>query len=193
MAISPAKFAPAFISNLTAAGMAGLSSQQLGSALATGLSNYLLTGCKVVSNDKGTLGVGTGRVIPGTTILPLPSIQSSLTANLAASSILGISNINIINAISNASVTCLAFAQANTISSTVGVGAGKGTIAVSSAIPFFSSAFAAVGLSGVSMASLMTAISTSYDTALPTTIIPIIISGPISSIPSTGLGGGTLL
>jgi hypothetical protein len=177
-------------SNLASAGLTGVSLVNLSSAIANGLSTYLVSGVSVVTVDSGVLGLGYGtgkaNILPATA---LPIFTSFFVSN----GIKGISAPLIATAVCNSFVTIINTAVVSTVSPTVGVGAGSGGLIGSTSNPYFAASFSSAGLAGAFSPIMVTAISLSVDSCIPTAVVNVAITGSGSSVPSSGIGKGVLL
>jgi len=180
---------PIFRVNLLGAGMLGPSANQLAVGLANGLFQYASAGMKVQTVDVGVLGVGTGI---GIAVLTPASLIPALSGSFPGHSILGIMSQPLAIAVASAFSQCFALAIVSTISPTVGVGAGVGTIIPTYAAPFFIAGFRAAGMNGPTVDLLATAIGDGLDFALPSTIVTVAIAGSPSIVPSGGSGSGSI-
>lgn len=188
--ISPATTLPIFRAGLLAAGMVGTGASQLAAGLANGFFQYLSAGVKVQTVDVGTLGVGKGI---GIAILTPASLIPAMSGSIAGHAIFGLMSQPLAMAVAVSMAECFPLAIVNTISPTVGVGAGIGTIIPTSGAQFFIPAFRAAGMNGSMVDNLAAAIAGGLDIALPTTIVTVAIAGSPSISPSGGSGTGTLL
>ena len=191
MPIDEGTLRPIFVNSLAAAGISGQHSVVLAGALASGLSRYLVGSIAVISTDVGTLGAGTGTGF-GLTLLPAviyPAVLSMLSAGL----IIGPHAPNLADGISNGVSTSLAGAAINTINSSVGVGTGVISIVPdSTGGVVFSASFLSAGLVGPYSPSMGLAIGIAMDQVISSATGFVVIAGPTSPYPSSGVGVGEL-
>lgn len=193
MPLNPVTVGPVVRSGLAAAGLLGTGSSQLALGLTNALCTYGTTAMNVMTIDVGTVGAGKGTGLG--VMVPQPLLLASLTANLPAKGIAGLSMPQMALGISIAYSTALAMAIINTMHPSVGVGSGKLQIMPNTlpAIGIFSSAFLAAGMTGQSVPQLAAAVATALDNVLPSAIGIVAIAGPPSISPSSGMGKGTLI
>lgn len=179
--------------SLFGAGLIGPSSQQLVVGLTNALCTYGHTAMNVTTIDVGTAGTGKG--VGFGVIVPQPLLVASLSYNLPANSIGGISAIQLILGIATGYSLALSLAGINTTHPSVGVGSGKLQIKpnTAAAIGIYQSAFLSAGLAGLMAKPLALAVATSLDAVLPLAIGFVAIAGPPNIVPSTGFGTGKLL
>lgn len=179
--------------SLLAAGLVGTGSNQLSLGLTSALCTYGKTAMNVMSVDVGTLGVGKGLGVG--VMLPQPVLAASLAGNLPAGGIAGLSMPQLVLGISVGYSAALATAIINTISPSVGVGAGKLQIMpnTAAAIGIFIQMFLAAGMTGPMVTPLATSVARALDLVLPTAIGVVAIAGPPNIVPSAGMGTGKLL
>lgn len=190
MALSTITAIPIFSSSLSGAGLTGSSLSMFINGLTNGFVEYVLAGVKVSTVDVGTFGAGVGI---GTVFLNPTIIVPSMVSSFSGSSILGTNSAVLATAIANAMSQCFSLAQASTISPTVGVGTGVGSLIPTSGTPFFVNSFASSGLVGIYGATLATAVANGLDSSLHSSIVNTVIAGPPSISPSTGIGMGFLI
>ncbi len=190
MPVSELSFAPVLAASLASKSITGSSSIQLSSAIAQGLSNYILGPLTFNSVTTGTLGTGVGANIPGTIQVPSQALTSSIYANFLSQSISGSSSLALAQGVASGISNCFLLCTPNIASPTVGVGSGIGTFFPTSCIPFMSAAFASKGLTGTSAFSQASAIANAVDLILAVTPVNVIIAGSPSIIPSGGLAVG---
>ncbi len=192
MPLSSVITTPIFTANLAANAIVGISSPSLAFAIANGLELYAASGLQVKSVNAGTAGTGVGTGI-GVVMTP-PALIAAFTASFSSNGILGVMAVPMISALS------LSFSQVmllgNVLVSSVGVGVGAG---VTSLIPnpvasasSWIAGFAAAGMVGPTIPQLAAAISQGFDTAAATAVGAVVIAGPPSSVPGSGVGFGKI-
>lgn len=181
---------PIFLANIASAGCIGISSIQLATGLANGLSSYAISGITAVTTDAGQTGSGKGT---GTSILTPASIIPPMIGFFASQGIAGVLGIPLATGIANALSICISSSIVQTVHPSVGSGTGVGSLVPTSGIPFFVSGFAAAGIVGVQGVNLATAVANGLDASLPTTVVTVGIIGASGSSSSAGAGTGKII
>jgi len=191
MPIDPGTTTPIFVSQLAANGLIGLGTPAFAAGMANGLFQYLTSGITVTSIDVGTLGAGTG---VGTGLfLSQAVILQVLQPMMVGFGVFGPMSPAMASALSAGINIAMIPAIVQTVNPSVGIGAGKVQLIPHGTGPTqFISAFAAASMNGSKAADLATAIGTTLDSVIASTLGVIVIVGTPSIIPSTGLGTGTI-
>lgn len=180
-------------SSLAAANIRGTGSTQLALALTLALCKYGTSAMNVMTIDAGTVGVGKGTGFG--VWIPQPLLMTSLTSNLPARGIAGVSMPQLALGIASGYSSALSMAMISTVHPSVGVGTGKLQILPNTvaAIGLFTDAFLASGLLGSAAPQLAAAVATALDNVLPSAIGMVAITGSPSSSASSGVGKGSLI
>lgn len=191
MPVDPGTTFPIFQGMLASNGILGSGSTQLANGLANGLFQYVSTGITVSSIDVGTLGVGTG-VCAGV-ILPPTTLLGALIPLMIGHSISGPMSAPLANAISMGVSVSLASATVQTVNPSVGVGTGKlQLLPLSTGGAVFSAAFEQAGLVGAMSPALGNAVGMAMDSVIALALGVVVISGPPSLLPGSGVGSGKI-
>ena len=190
MAINFGTLYPLFLKELPVNSIKGIYAPQLAAALATGLSNYILSGVIVQTFDSGTVVPGSPGTGTGTISLNPLNLFAELVKEFPASLIAGILSVPLASAISKASSESFAAGTVSSIHPSVSAGTGAGNAIPSPAYPYFSLAFKSVAFTGVFSENLCLAISRALETSLNSSSVNVAIAGPPSTTPATGVGTG---
>lgn len=191
MPLAPAVTFPMFLGCLVSAGNLGVSAPKLAMGLAQGLSQYASGPLVVTSNDVGTAGVGTGQGLGMQ--LPPPAVIGAMVASLNSSGIVGIASVPTGVGIAQGFVLALAQARISTISAGVGAGTGVARLVPNGAsVGIFIRAFQSAGMVGVQSVTMATAVARGFDIAAVSAVGQLIIAGPPSPSPASGVGIGKL-
>jgi len=164
---------------------------KLASGVAFGVTTYLTAGLKV-------LGVGTGTVGAGVTLIPLitppPLLKVALLGGFTAQGILGVLAPWTITGLANGiSQGLVASALVQITWPGIGVGAGTAKFVGSSAIPAMIAGFASQAMTNSGSVKTATAIGIALDTVFQSLIVPVPIVGGAAPAPSAGAGFGFIL
>lgn len=180
------------MSQLAAAGVGGPSSVSLATGLGLGITNCIRSWV-ITTVDVGTLGAGVG-VSPVPPYLDTSLALGTVSGLLVANAIAGPSSVQLATAVANTITLIVATATATTVHTTVGVGSGPIVVAPTGAgISIMAASLASSGLAGPSTVNLSTAIGTALDTLAASIVGAVVIAGPPSIVPSTGVGTGVFL
>lgn len=193
MPLDPVTTTLTFRGFLTANLLNGISSSQLATGVANGLSIYGKTGMNVTTIDVGTLGTGKGAGV-GVLIVPLILAQS-LAATFKPAGINGISAGQLISALTMGFTKALSTAVISTLHPSVGTGTGQLLIGKNPVVAAktFVGAFETAGMTGSMAVNAATAIAIGLDNALPFARGTVVIAGPPNIVPGAGVGTGKLL
>lgn len=191
MPINPTTNSGIFLSNFAGANVKGINAAQLASALGLGLFNYAYSPTGIIVNtlDTGSFGAGNG---VGYAVLSPASLIPAFTSSFAGVQISGVTVPQLITALSNAVSTIISTSVVRSSHSTVGIGVGTGSLIPSTALPYFSAALTGMGIAGITNVKIVAAFSNGLDAALPTSLVTVGITGPLSPASSTGFGLGKI-
>ncbi len=189
MPLTPATLTGALTSNLSGVGVIGQAASQLAAAVAAGVS--LWTPQVVVTTaDVGTAGAGTG-TLPCT--IPQPLLLGGIQSGLSSFGNIGPLAPTIALGIANGLAAAYPSGLITTVNPSVGTGTGIAKFAGPSAIASLISGFGSVGMTGMWMTNIASAIGMGLDIAFAGFTVPVPIVGPPSSSPSSGSGTGTIV
>lgn len=179
---------PVFLASLYGAGLSGPYIPALAQGLASALSTYIPT-LIVQTANVGTAGSGVGT---GTAFLSTAVLNPSMVASFSGSGLVGVFSPSLALAVASGISNCMSLAVANVISTGVGSGTGIGNVIPNSGIPHFISGLRGVAMIGTYVDVLATAIANGFDSSLPSTVVNVVIAGPSSPVPASGVGFGSL-
>jgi len=192
MALNYGSVYPLFLKELPVNALTGVSAPLLASGLTTGISNYLLSGITIQTFDSGTVVPGTPGAGTGTISLNPLNLFAELIKEFPANLIAGISVLPISNAISMATSNSLSLASVSSIHPSVTAGTGAGSAVPSAAYPYISLGLKSVAFTGVLAESFSLAVARALESSLSSSVVNVVIAGPPSTTPGTGIGTGRL-
>jgi len=182
-------------SSLLAVGIKGTDAEKLARASANAYVKFMTTIVKVISIDAGIISVGKG---VGKILGPLPVLYSvTCTALAPAKGIKGIFGPLTAGAIGlGCGLHTLAAGTTETAHNIIGPGTGVGSLIGSTPAAFFPillSEFSAAGLNGPLVPNFCSALADGIAPNVLAAIVPIVIIGPSSIFPGTGIGTGSVV
>jgi hypothetical protein len=182
------------MAQLSAVGIIGKDAFKLAAYISKAYAAFLKT-VAITSVDVGTVGVGSGI---GLIVGPLPATYpTAILAQCAAVGLVGTFTPMMATAVGIALGThTVTMGMVSSVHPTVGVGTGIGTI-VGAVPPTFLGLLmaesSAAGLVGQGTLKFNQALANAIPPALTASVVSIVIAGPPSPSPSTGVGSGSIL
>jgi hypothetical protein len=179
----------AFMGGLSGASIVGASSPSFALGISIGLVTWVAT-VSVETADVGTAGAGAGTTV---LVVPAPTLLTALQEAFPAAGLVGAMAPALATGLSNGFAT--AFPQANVITThpTVGTGSGVAKFIAPPAITAMQEGLASQGMTNTGALQIAGAISTALTAVFSVFTIPVVIVGPSSSDPSTGVGTGKIV
>ena len=192
MAMVPTTYSGLIVTNT---GWFGSHFAQLANGVAVGFTSYLVSHPLnlVTTLDAGAPGAGVGN---GTLLVPtasVPVLVGLLEANLRGQSIIGSQLSQFTQGLASATCVHLATAQTLTSHSSVGAGAGVGSIVGVEPVGLAAAINTVTGFTGPQWAQVVAGISIAFATFLTTNVkYTVVISGPAGPGAASGSGFGRI-